>query len=94
MAGTFFRELGLPNPDATLKVGSGTHAVQTARLLERFDEDLRASRPDLVVVVGDVNSTLACAVSRPPRRVSGRADRFGGCPGGDHGAGRAVPDTS
>jgi UDP-N-acetylglucosamine 2-epimerase (non-hydrolysing) len=63
MAGTFFRELGLPDPDATLNVGSGTHAAQTARLLERFDHDLRDSRPDLVVVVGDVNSTLACALA-------------------------------
>jgi UDP-N-acetylglucosamine 2-epimerase (non-hydrolysing) len=63
MAGTFFRELGLPDPHATLDVGSGTHAAQTARLLERFDHDLRESRPDLVVVVGDVNSTLACALA-------------------------------
>jgi UDP-N-acetylglucosamine 2-epimerase (non-hydrolysing) len=63
MSGAFFRELGLPTPDATLNVGSGTHAVQTARLLERFDDHLRESRPDLVVVVGDVNSTLACALA-------------------------------
>jgi len=63
MAGTFFRDLGLPEPHAALNVGSGTHAAQTARLLERFDADLRASRPDLVVVVGDVNSTLACALA-------------------------------
>jgi UDP-N-acetylglucosamine 2-epimerase (non-hydrolysing) len=63
MAGTFFRELGLPAPDVALNVGSGTHAAQTARLLERFDDELRASRPDLVVVVGDVNSTLACALA-------------------------------
>ena len=77
MAGTFFRELGLPNPDATLKVGSGTHAVQTARLLERFDEDLRASRPDLVVVVGDVNSTLACALASAKTRYDdGRRPRI------------------
>jgi len=63
MAGTFFRELGLPEPHATLHVGSGSHAAQTARLLERFEHDLRESRPDLVVVVGDVNSTLACALA-------------------------------
>jgi UDP-N-acetylglucosamine 2-epimerase (non-hydrolysing) len=63
MAGTFLRELGLPEPDAALNVGPGTHAVQTARLLERFENDLRTSQPDLVVVVGDVNSTLACALA-------------------------------
>ena len=63
MSGTFFRELGLPDPHATLAVGSGTHAAQTARVLERFEADLRASRPDLLVVVGDVNSTLACALA-------------------------------
>src|SRR5262245_32708225 len=63
MARTFFRELELPEPHATLSVGSGTHASQTARLLDRFDDDLRVSRPHLVVVVGDVNSTLACALA-------------------------------
>jgi UDP-N-acetylglucosamine 2-epimerase (non-hydrolysing) len=63
MAGTFFRELDLPEPHVALNVGSGTHAVQTARLLERFEDDLRTSQPDLVVVVGDVNSTLACALA-------------------------------
>src|SRR5262245_16392146 len=62
MAGSFLRELGLPRPDAALNVGSGSHAAQTPRLLERFDDDLRTSRPDLVMVVGDVNSTLACAL--------------------------------
>jgi UDP-N-acetylglucosamine 2-epimerase (non-hydrolysing) len=68
MAGAFFRELELPDPHATLNVGSASHAVQTARLLDRFDEDLRASRPDLVVVVGDVNSTLACALAAAKTR--------------------------
>jgi UDP-N-acetylglucosamine 2-epimerase (non-hydrolysing) len=67
MATSFFRELQLPEPDAALNVGSGTHAVQTARLLERFDDDLRVSRPDVVVVVGDVNSTLACALATVKR---------------------------
>lgn len=68
MAGTFFRELELPEPRATLNVGSGAHASQTARLLDRFDDDLQASRPHLVVVVGDVNSTLACALAAAKMR--------------------------
>jgi len=63
MAGSFFAELGLPQPDIALSVGSGSHAVQTARILERFEEQLREHQPDMVVVVGDVNSTIACALA-------------------------------
>lgn len=58
----FFEELSLPEPDAYLGVGSGSHASQTARVMMAFDEDLSAHPTDIVVVVGDVNSTLACAL--------------------------------
>jgi UDP-N-acetylglucosamine 2-epimerase (non-hydrolysing) len=62
MSQSFIAELGLPEPDHHLGVGSGTHAVQTARVMERFESVLTTVRPEWVVVVGDVNSTLACAL--------------------------------
>ena len=62
MSDAFFADLGLPEPDFHLGVGSGTHAVQTARVMEAFEPVLREVRPDWMVVVGDVNSTLACAL--------------------------------
>jgi UDP-N-acetylglucosamine 2-epimerase (non-hydrolysing) len=62
MAGGFFTELGMPRPDRDLGVGSGTHAVQTARVMIGFEEACMEERPDLVIVVGDVNSTLAAAI--------------------------------
>ena len=62
MAGGFLRELALPQPDRDLGVGSGTHAVQTARVMIAFEEICLAERPDLVVVVGDVNSTMAASL--------------------------------
>ena len=62
MAGGFLRELGLPRPDQDLGVGSGSHAVQTAKVMIAFEEICLADRPDLVVVVGDVNSTLAASL--------------------------------
>ncbi|MEO5823159.1 MAG: UDP-N-acetylglucosamine 2-epimerase (non-hydrolyzing) [Vicinamibacteraceae bacterium] len=58
----FFDELRLPRPDQDLGVGSGTHAAQTAAVLLRLEPILVAERPDLVVVIGDVNSTLAAAL--------------------------------
>ncbi len=63
MAGSFFRELGMRAPDVDLEVGSGSHAAQTALVLQRFEEVLRARRAELVIVVGDVNSTAACALA-------------------------------
>jgi UDP-N-acetylglucosamine 2-epimerase (non-hydrolysing) len=63
MAGSFFRDLGLPAPDIALAVGSGSHGSQTAKILERFEEKLVAHQPDFVLVVGDVNSTIACALA-------------------------------
>lgn len=62
MSDTFFQELEIPDPDHHLGVGSGSHAVQTARVMEAFESVLLEERPDWVVVVGDVNSTLACAL--------------------------------
>jgi UDP-N-acetylglucosamine 2-epimerase (non-hydrolysing) len=63
LAGGFFRDLGLPEPDIALAVGSGSHGAQTARILERFEQELWRVQPDLVVVAGDVNSTIACALA-------------------------------
>jgi UDP-N-acetylglucosamine 2-epimerase (non-hydrolysing) len=62
MSEAFFRDLELPEPDVHLGVGSGTHAGQTAAMLERFEPVVLNEQPDWVVVVGDVNSTLACAL--------------------------------
>lgn len=59
----FFDELGIPQPDIYLSVGSGTHAAQTARIMLAFEPVLREQRPDLLLVVGDVNSTVACALT-------------------------------
>lgn len=63
MSRVFFDELDLPEPDHFLEAGSGTHAEQTARVMTAFEKVCMESRPDMVVVVGDVNSTLACAVT-------------------------------
>jgi UDP-N-acetylglucosamine 2-epimerase (non-hydrolysing) len=62
MSGVFFDEFGLPAPDVNLAVGSGTHAVQTAEVMIRLEPVLDETRPDWVVVVGDVNSTVAAAL--------------------------------
>jgi UDP-N-acetylglucosamine 2-epimerase (non-hydrolysing) len=63
MSDVFFADLDLPTPDIQLHVGSGTHAYQTARVLEGVAEVLERDPPDLVVVAGDVNSTLAAALA-------------------------------
>ena len=62
MSEAFFRDLVLPRPDIYLGVGSGTHAAQTADIMKRFEPVLLEHRPDVVIVVGDVNSTAACAL--------------------------------
>lgn len=62
MSDTFFGDLMLPEPDHHLEVGGGSHAQQTARVMEAFEPVLLKERPDWVVVVGDVNSTIACAL--------------------------------
>lgn len=63
MAGQFFQDLQLPLPDVSLEVGSGSHAQQTAEVMKRVEPVLEEIRPDLVVVVGDVNSTVAVALT-------------------------------
>jgi UDP-N-acetylglucosamine 2-epimerase (non-hydrolysing) len=62
MSDAFFRDLNLPPPDVYLGVGSGSHAAQTAAVMQAFEPVVLKEKPDWVVVVGDVNSTLACAL--------------------------------
>ena len=62
MSSIFFEQLKLPKPDYYLGVGSGSHAVVTAKIMMEFEQIIIAEQPDLVLVVGDVNSTLACAL--------------------------------
>lgn len=69
MSDVFFRDLGLDRPAHALEVGSGTHARQTAAVLERLEPILQGGRPDLVVVVGDVNSTVAAALCAAKLRI-------------------------
>ena len=69
MSEAFFRDLGLPKPDFFLNAGSGSHAVQTAKIMVAFEELCRNERPDLIIVVGDVNSTLACSIVAKKLRI-------------------------
>jgi UDP-N-acetylglucosamine 2-epimerase (non-hydrolysing) len=62
MSDAFFRDLKLPQPDMDLGVGSNSHAAQTAAIMQAFEPVVLARKPDWVVVVGDVNSTIACAL--------------------------------
>ncbi|MCC6784895.1 MAG: UDP-N-acetylglucosamine 2-epimerase (non-hydrolyzing) [Planctomycetes bacterium] len=62
MSDLFFRELGMPKPDVNLEVGSGSHAKQTADIMVRFEPVMLEHKPDAVLVVGDVNSTIACGM--------------------------------
>jgi UDP-N-acetylglucosamine 2-epimerase (non-hydrolysing) len=62
LSDVFFRQLGLPEPDVNLEVGSGSHARQTALAMERLETELQRRNPDVVLVYGDVNSTLAAAL--------------------------------
>ena len=63
MSRAFFDDLGMPKPDIDLGVGSGSHAEQTGRVMIEFEKVCLRERPDLVVVVGDVNSTMACTIT-------------------------------
>lgn len=63
MSESFFRDLDIPSPDVNLEVGSGSQAYQTAEIMRRFEPLIEKERPDLVIVVGDVNSTIACALT-------------------------------
>lgn len=62
MSESFFRDLNIPKPDFNLEVGSGSHAVQTAEVMTRFEKVCLQEKPDWVIVVGDVNSTMACTI--------------------------------
>lgn len=63
MSDTFFRDLNLPEPQIHLGIGSGTHAEQTGRVMIAYEKVLKDNHPDLVIVVGDVNSTMACTLA-------------------------------
>ena len=63
MSDVFFQDLALPEPDIHLGVGSGTHAEQTGQVMMAYEKILMVKRPDLVIVVGDVNSTVACTLA-------------------------------
>ena len=63
MSKAFFDDLGMPKPDIDLEVGSGSHAEQTARIMVEFEKVCLKEKPDLVIVVGDVNSTMACTIT-------------------------------
>jgi UDP-N-acetylglucosamine 2-epimerase (non-hydrolysing) len=63
MSGQFFQDLNIPPPDVSLEVGSGSHAYQTAEVMRKIEPVLEEIRPDVVVVVGDVNSTVAAALT-------------------------------
>src|SRR6266852_8290015 len=69
MSEQFFEDLAIRPADFNLEVGSGSHAVQTAQVMQRLDPILEAVRPDLVLVVGDVNSTLAAAITAVKRGI-------------------------
>ena len=62
MSDLFFRQLGIPEPDINLGIGSASHAVQTAEIMKAFEPIVLEHRPDAVLVVGDVNSTIACGL--------------------------------
>lgn len=63
MSKIIFNNLGLPKPDVYLEIGSDTHAKQTAKIMAKFEDVLIKEKPDFVIVVGDVNSTIACALT-------------------------------
>jgi UDP-N-acetylglucosamine 2-epimerase (non-hydrolysing) len=66
----FFDQLGIPQPDIELEVGSASHAVQTAEIMRRFEPVIDAEQPAAVLVVGDVNSTIACALVAAKKQVA------------------------
>ncbi len=69
MKHSFFEQLGIPEPDVDLEVGSGSHAVQTAEVMKRFEPILDQENPSAVLVVGDVNSTIACALVAAKKQI-------------------------
>ena len=73
MSEVFFSQLELPKPDYFLGIGGGSHTQQTAGIMLEFETVMEAERPDLVLVVGDVTSTIACALVAVKRHVPGGA---------------------
>lgn len=69
MSGSFFEELGIPEPDINLEVGSGTQAEQTARIMERYEALLLKEPSDYCLVVGDVTSTMACSIAAKKLKI-------------------------
>ena len=69
MSGDFFEQLQIPKPNANLEAGGGTQAEQTAAIMIRFEQELLNNPPDLVLVVGDVTSTMACAITAQKQHV-------------------------
>jgi UDP-N-acetylglucosamine 2-epimerase (non-hydrolysing) len=69
MSQVFFDQLGLPKPHHFLGIGGGTHTEQTARIMLAYEKVLDAEKPDLVIVVGDVNSTVACALTAVKKQI-------------------------
>jgi UDP-N-acetylglucosamine 2-epimerase (non-hydrolysing) len=75
MSSRFFEDLELPRPHVDLDVGSATHAVQTARIMEGFEPILLKEQPDFLLIVGDVNSTIACTLVASKIQYNGTAKR-------------------
>jgi UDP-N-acetylglucosamine 2-epimerase (non-hydrolysing) len=69
MSEVFFNDLGIPEPSYNLEVGSGSHAEQTARIMIEYEKVVLKDKPDLVLVVGDVNSTIACSLTAKKMRI-------------------------
>ena len=69
MSGDFFEQLGIPTPDVNLEAGGGTQAEQTAAIMIRYEKLLMEKKPDLTLVVGDVTSTMACAITAQKMHV-------------------------
>jgi UDP-N-acetylglucosamine 2-epimerase (non-hydrolysing) len=69
LSGSFFEELNIPLPDINLEIGSGSHAEQVGQTMIAFEKVLRTEKPDWVVVVGDVNATLACSVTAKKENI-------------------------
>src|SRR5690554_2972111 len=69
MSGDFFEQLGIPEPDANLEAGGGSQAEQTAAIMVRFEKELQEHPTDVVLVVGDVTSTMACSITAKKENV-------------------------
>ena len=68
MSNIFFKSLDIPEADINLNIGSGTHATQVGKTMIEFETVLKNEKPDWVIVLGDVNATLACSVTAKKKR--------------------------